>query len=58
MGEKWVRVANLSELPTEGLGHSVKAEGLDIALTVSLRRNTAGAPASLNPSPATVARLP
>jgi NAD(P)H-dependent nitrite reductase small subunit len=29
---KWVRVANLSELPTEGLGHAVKAEGLDIAL--------------------------
>src|SRR6266446_1718041 len=29
---KWVRVAALTELPTEGLGHSVKAEGLDIAL--------------------------
>jgi nitrite reductase/ring-hydroxylating ferredoxin subunit len=32
VGDKWVRVANLSELPTEGLGHAVKADGLDIAL--------------------------
>ena len=32
MTGKWVRVANLSELPAEGLGHSVKAEGLDLAL--------------------------
>src|SRR5579862_4501375 len=29
---KWVRVAGLSELPSEGLGHAVKVEGLDIAL--------------------------
>jgi nitrite reductase/ring-hydroxylating ferredoxin subunit len=29
---KWVRVANLSELPTEGIGHAVKAEGFEIAL--------------------------
>jgi nitrite reductase/ring-hydroxylating ferredoxin subunit len=32
VGDKWVRVAHLLDLPTEGLGHSVKAEGLDIAL--------------------------
>src|SRR2546426_10111379 len=32
VSSKWVRVATLSELPTEGLGHAVKAEGLDIAL--------------------------
>ena len=32
MSEKWIRVASLSELPTEGLGHAVKAEGLDLAL--------------------------
>jgi nitrite reductase/ring-hydroxylating ferredoxin subunit len=32
VGDKWVRVANLSELPTVGLGHAVKAEGLEIAL--------------------------
>ena len=32
MDEKWVRVASLSELPTEGLGHAVKTGGLDIAL--------------------------
>jgi nitrite reductase/ring-hydroxylating ferredoxin subunit len=32
VGDKWVRVANMSELPTEGLGHAVKADGLDIAL--------------------------
>ena len=31
MGE-WVRVADLSELASEGLGHSVKAAGLKIAL--------------------------
>src|SRR5436309_536376 len=30
--DKWVRVASLSELPSEGIGHAVKAEGLDIAL--------------------------
>src|SRR5881409_511288 len=29
---KWVRVASLSELPAEGLGHAAKAEGLDLAL--------------------------
>ena len=28
----WVRAAALSELPTEGLGHSVKVAGLQIAL--------------------------
>jgi NAD(P)H-dependent nitrite reductase small subunit len=32
VSDKWVRVASLDELPTEGLGHAVKAEGLDIAL--------------------------
>ena len=32
MSDKWVRVASLSELPTEGLGHSVKAEGFELAL--------------------------
>jgi nitrite reductase/ring-hydroxylating ferredoxin subunit len=32
VGDKWVRVAHLSDLPTEGLGHAVKAQGLDIAL--------------------------
>src|SRR5438067_261067 len=32
VSSKWVRVASLSELPTEGLGHAVKAEGLAIAL--------------------------
>jgi len=30
--DKWVKVADLSELPTEGLGHAVKADGLDLAL--------------------------
>jgi NAD(P)H-dependent nitrite reductase small subunit len=30
--EQWVRVARLAELPTEGLGHAVKADGLNIAL--------------------------
>jgi NAD(P)H-dependent nitrite reductase small subunit len=29
---KWVRVASLSELPSQGLGHAVKADGLDIAI--------------------------
>lgn len=29
---QWVRVAKLDELPTEGLGHAVKAEGLALAL--------------------------
>jgi NAD(P)H-dependent nitrite reductase small subunit len=32
VGDKWVRVASVAELPSEGLGHAVKAEGLDIAL--------------------------
>ena len=32
MDDKWIRVASLSELPLEGLGHAVKAAGLDIAL--------------------------
>jgi NAD(P)H-dependent nitrite reductase small subunit len=29
---KWVRVGSMSELPSEGLGHAVRVEGLDIAL--------------------------
>ena len=32
MTDKWVRVASLSEIPGEGLGHAVKTGGLDIAL--------------------------
>jgi NAD(P)H-dependent nitrite reductase small subunit len=32
VGDKWVRVASLSELQSEGLGHAIKIEGLDIAL--------------------------
>src|SRR5262249_55913173 len=32
VADKWIHVATLSELPTEGLGHAVKADGLDIAL--------------------------
>ena len=32
MADKWVRVASLTELPSEGLGHAVKVEGLEIAL--------------------------
>ena len=32
VGDKWVRVASVAELPSEGIGHAVKAEGLDIAL--------------------------
>jgi len=32
VSDNWLRVANLSELPTEGLGHAVKAHGLDLAL--------------------------
>jgi nitrite reductase/ring-hydroxylating ferredoxin subunit len=32
VGDKWVRVASVVELPSEGIGHAVKAEGLDIAL--------------------------
>ena len=32
MDDKWIRVASLSELPVEGLGHAVNAAGLDIAL--------------------------
>jgi nitrite reductase/ring-hydroxylating ferredoxin subunit len=31
MGD-WIRVAGISELPAEGLGHPVKADGLQIAL--------------------------
>jgi NAD(P)H-dependent nitrite reductase small subunit len=30
--DRWVKVAHLSELPTEGLGHAVKASGLELAL--------------------------
>jgi len=32
VADKWVRVASVAELPSEGIGHAVKAEGLDIAL--------------------------
>lgn len=32
MDDNWVRIASLSELPTEGLGHRASAKGLDIAL--------------------------
>ncbi len=32
VNDNWVRVASLSELPPQGLGRAVKAEGLDIAL--------------------------
>ena len=32
MEDSWVKVASLSELPAEGLGHSVRAGGLDLAL--------------------------
>jgi nitrite reductase/ring-hydroxylating ferredoxin subunit len=32
VGDKWVRVASVAELASEGIGHAVKAEGLDIAL--------------------------
>jgi len=32
VSDKWVRVASVAELPSEGIGHAVKAEGLDIAL--------------------------
>ncbi len=32
MSSKWVRVASLTELPAEGLGHGVRADGMDIAL--------------------------
>src|SRR5581483_7017369 len=32
VSDKWVPVANISELPGEGLGHAVKVDGLDIAL--------------------------
>ena len=32
MPEKWIRVASLSDLPSEGLGHAVKADGIGIAL--------------------------
>ncbi len=32
VSDKWVRVASLSEIPPLGLGHAVKAEGLEIAL--------------------------
>ena len=30
--DKWVRVASLAELPSEGLGHAVKTDGLEITL--------------------------
>ena len=29
---EWVKAAEISELPTEGLGHTVKVSGLQIAL--------------------------
>jgi nitrite reductase/ring-hydroxylating ferredoxin subunit len=32
VSDKWLRVASLNELPSEGIGHAVKADGLDIAL--------------------------
>ena len=32
MEENWIRVANIAELPTEGLGHAIKTRGLDLAL--------------------------
>jgi NAD(P)H-dependent nitrite reductase small subunit len=32
VSDKWMRVAAVSELPTEGLGRAVKIDGLDIAL--------------------------
>lgn len=32
VSDKWLRVAGLAELPTEGLGLAVKVEGLDVAL--------------------------
>jgi nitrite reductase/ring-hydroxylating ferredoxin subunit len=32
VADKWVRVASLEDVPAEGIGHAVKAEGLDIAL--------------------------
>jgi nitrite reductase/ring-hydroxylating ferredoxin subunit len=32
VADKWVRVASLTELPTEGIGHAIKVDGLDIAL--------------------------
>ncbi len=32
MAERWVKVANLSDLPAEGFGHAVKAEGLALAV--------------------------
>jgi nitrite reductase/ring-hydroxylating ferredoxin subunit len=32
VSDKWVRVASVPEIPAEGIGHAVKAEGLDIAL--------------------------
>jgi NAD(P)H-dependent nitrite reductase small subunit len=32
LSDKWIRVAHLSEIPAEGLGHAVKMDGLDIAL--------------------------
>src|SRR6185436_9555606 len=30
--QDWVRVAGLSEIPTEGIGYAVKADGLGIAI--------------------------
>ena len=32
MDQNWIKVASLRELPTEGLGHAVKARGLELAL--------------------------
>lgn len=32
MHQNWIKVANLDDLPSEGLGHAVKASGLDLAL--------------------------
>jgi len=29
---EWIRVASVSEIPTEGLGHAVKVEGIGIAI--------------------------
>jgi nitrite reductase/ring-hydroxylating ferredoxin subunit len=30
--DRWIKVADFSELPSEGLGHAVKAAGLDLAI--------------------------
>jgi hypothetical protein len=69
MGSVWL-VVNALAYPILGcldvalhLESRMRTEGLDIALTVSLRRNTAGAPALVSPTPtlanpASAARLP